>query len=1012
MRVRWLPLAALAAALLAACEVPPPEAYVTGGRGPVAAARPAGENAQGEPCVVQSSRQREGDPEGARPFDLFCGTWQQPSARLLLAEAGDLDALATAGTWRRGLDQRAACGPPRTTAILAGAEARLLDCTRRSGGWPHVALVARSAAGMVMADGVLPALPAIEGAVAVLGGAAPPATGASRSAALTLASARLARESFSSDDIGQYEDLMRLGNELNQAENFAAAENAYRAALALHERVLGADNPGGVGAAMALALQLSNQGRMLEADALLSRAEALIARSTDPLLPGRLLHYRAMHAGNQRSYPEAERLITRAEAALSAQLPPQVVRTAGGGAALADAALADRGLLADTTALAGLAAYAEARRYHAVVLRRLGRTAEADAASREARSLVRGFATDSPVLAARAARTEGDAARLAGDAARAADLFGESARLFARAVPEERPVALARFRAGAALAEAGQRDAALAAFRDGARILRERRLGLSADAVMPYLDTLAAAAAEAAAPAPLVEEMFEAAQAIRGGITARLIAQAAARLGAADGASGAGAAIRRLQDEEERLAALFARRDTAADLPAEMRNAQDIAALDREIAAAQASRAAAEEEVQAAAPGYRQLVLGTTTAAEARARLREGEVLALIVQGEGGGHTLLLDRAGIATRRVARTEAEITRLVARVRASIELRFDGPGGAPRLPEFDAAAAHALWESLFGPLGSRLAEGGRLVVVPSGALLSLPFGLLPSAAPGPGAAPAFLVARMAVTHMPSVQSFVSLRSAAAPSRARNAYLGFGDFVPPSPVQVAASFPADRCATDAASVRALGALPGTRAEVEAARRLLGAPVTDTVMGAAFTPAAVRGRALADYRIVHFAAHAVLPAEVRCLAEPAILASVPGSGGAAAAFLPASEILGLSMDADLAILSACNSGGEGSGAGESLSGLARAFFYAGARGLIVTHWSVDDTASALLVAETLRRLAGGRMVAADALREAQLAMIADAGAGRLPAVFAHPFFWAGFALVGDGAAVARPAG
>ncbi|MCU0984873.1 MAG: CHAT domain-containing protein [Acetobacteraceae bacterium] len=1005
-------VALAAAALLAACDVPPPEAYVSGGRGPVAAAQPAGQNAQGEPCVIQPSRQREGDPEGARPYDLFCGTWQQPSARLLLAATGDLDALVAGGAWRRGLDQRAACGAARTTTILAGSEARLLDCTRRSGGWPHVALLARTQAGVVMADGVLPSLPAIEGAAAVLGGAAPPATGASRSAALTLASARLAQESFSSNDISQYEDLMRLGNELNQAENFAAAENAYRAALALHERVLGADNPGGTGAAMALALQLSNQGRILEADALLARAEARVTRSADPLMPGRLLHYRAMHAGNQGNYPEAERLVTRAEAALRAQLPPQVVRTAGGGAALADAALADRGLLADATALQGLAAYAEARRYHAVVLRRLGRTAEADVASREARSLVLGFAADSPVLAARAARTEGDAARLAGDPARAADLFSESARLFSRAVPEERPVALARFRAGAALVEAGQRDAALAAFRDGARILRERRLGLSADAVMPYLDALAEAAAEAASPAPLIEEMFEAAQAIRGGITARLIAQAAARLGAADSAGGAGAAIRRLQDEEERLAALFARRDATADLPAETRDARAIAELDREIAAAQAARAAAEEEVQAAAPGYRQLVLGTTTAAEARARLGEGEVLALIVQGATGGHTLLLDRGGIATRRITLGEAEITRLVTRVRGSIELRFDGPRGAPRLPEFDADAAHALWQGLFGPLGARLGEGGRLVVVPSGALLSLPFALLPTAAPGPGSAPAFLVARMAVTHMPSVQSFVSLRGAASASRARNPYLGFGDFVPPSPVQVAASFPQDRCATDAAAVRALSPLPGTRAEVEAARRLLGAPASDTVMGSAFTPAAVRGRALADYRIVHFAAHAVLPAEIRCLAEPAILASVPAGGAAAAAFLPASEILGLSMDADLAILSACNSGGEGSGAGESLSGLARAFFYAGARGLMVTHWSVDDTASALLVAETLRRLAGGGRRATDALREAQLAMIADAGAGRLPPVFAHPFFWAGFALVGDGGAPSRPAG
>jgi CHAT domain-containing protein len=1003
---RPLPPALLLALAVAGCDVPPPEAYVQGGQGfTPASARPVGPNAQGEPCVMQPGRPREGDPEGARGFEVFCGGWQQPSARLFLLAAGDPAEIVSGGTWRRGLDARAQCAAPRETAILAGDRALLLDCTRRSGGWPHVAVVARTSAGTIMADGVLPALPAIEGAAAVLGGAAPPAAaGAARSAALTLAASRLATESFSATDIGQFEELMRLGNELNQAENFAAAENAYRAALALHERVLGPDNPGSTGAAAALALQLSNQGRHLEADPLLARAEAKAARSADPLMPGRILHYRAMHAGNQRDFAAAERLIARAEAALRPLVPAERLN-----ASAATAALGGPSLVSDVAGLQALAAYAEARRYHAVVLRRLGRAAEAEAASREARLLTRAIAQESPVLAARAARTEGDAARLARNAPRAAALFGESAALYARALPEERPVALARFRAGAALLEAGRRDEALVAFREGARILRERRLGLSADVIVPYLDALAEAAARARDPSPLAAEMFEAAQLIRGGITARLIAQATARLAAEGNTSGAGAAIRRLQDAEEALSALYAERDAAANRPPEERDIRAIAALDREIASAQAARAAAEEEVQAAAPGYRQLVLGATTAADARARLAPGEALALVVAGERGGHMLLIDAAGVATARFTLGEAELAALVERVRRSVELRYDGPGGAPRLPEFDAGSAHALWQALFGPVSERLARAGRLVVVPTGPLMSLPFGLLPTAPPQPGTAPSWLVARMAVTHMPSVQTFVSLRAAARPSEARQAYLGFGDFVPPSPQQVAASFPPDRCAADAAAVRALGALPGTRAEVEAARRLLGAPASDVVTGRAFVPEAVRGRPLSEFRVIHFAAHAVLPDEIRCLAEPAILASTPPGRGAADAFLPASEILGLAMDADLAILSACNSGG---GAGESLSGLARAFFYAGARGLMVTHWSVDDTASALLVAETLRRLASGAVRAADALREAQLAMIADAGSGRLPAVFAHPFFWAGFALVGDGGALPRPSG
>ena len=111
------------------------------------------------------------------------------------------------------------------------------------------------------------------------------------------------------------------------------------------------------------------------------------------------------------------------------------------------------------------------------------------------------------------------------------------------------------------------------------------------------------------------------------------------------------------------------------------------------------------------------------------------------------------------------------------------------------------------------------------------------------------------------------------------------------------------------------------------------------------------------------------------------------------------------MQLDADVVILSACNSGGpSGETSGESLSGLARAFFYAGARALMVTHWSVNDQATALLVAGTLQRLRGGdRLGVAGALRGSELALLDGAGHS-LPAAIAHPFYWAPFALVGEG--------
>jgi CHAT domain-containing protein len=111
------------------------------------------------------------------------------------------------------------------------------------------------------------------------------------------------------------------------------------------------------------------------------------------------------------------------------------------------------------------------------------------------------------------------------------------------------------------------------------------------------------------------------------------------------------------------------------------------------------------------------------------------------------------------------------------------------------------------------------------------------------------------------------------------------------------------------------------------------------------------------------------------------------------------------MDLDADLVILSACNSGGpSGTTAGESLSGLARSFFYAGARSLLVTHWSVNDQVAAFLVADSLRRLRADPSIGTTgAMRDAQLAMLAGAGKD-FPPEIAHPFFWAPFAVIGEG--------
>jgi CHAT domain-containing protein len=141
-------------------------------------------------------------------------------------------------------------------------------------------------------------------------------------------------------------------------------------------------------------------------------------------------------------------------------------------------------------------------------------------------------------------------------------------------------------------------------------------------------------------------------------------------------------------------------------------------------------------------------------------------------------------------------------------------------------------------------------------------------------------------------------------------------------------------------------------------------------------------------------------LPGELRCQSEPALTLTPPASASAADdGLLDASEIATLKLDADWVVLSACNTAGpDGSLGGESLSGLARAFFYAGARAVVATHWAIAskptvDLTTAMFAAYT--KDAGlGR---AEALRRAQALL-------RGQAATSHPFFWAPFVVVGDG--------
>ncbi len=1015
MRTPWI---LLAAAALAGCSLPPPSAFVAGGG--LSGRRSGlqlGTNAAGEACTQQETS------DGSA--DVYCGTWQQPSARVRAAgpaTSEQLAGLATASPWRSALDGQFICAAPQSTAILGDVPAELMQCTQRIGGWPHVALVASVAGRGWYADGVLPALPAMERSLGVMSDRLPP--GAARaqpsSAADALLADRLAAHAFSSGDVGDYDRLIKAGDRANQDEDFAAAETAFRAALAVQQKALGHDAPATATPLMLLALQVSDLRRFDEAAGLLARAQRLSDKAGDPAIAAQLLDVRALDQQNQGHHAAALDLLRQAEAAYAAQLPPEILHArprptralilatqARASAAGLGELLPDRDLLTDVRTRAALLGVIEARRYQAIVLRDLGRQAEADAALQSAAALMQANGLRVPELTARLVRTQAQDAASRGQPLAASDDFAQASAAFATALPQSRPLAETVLLRAGQLVRLHRDRAALAACDQGAALLRSLKFGTRADLLQPCLDTMGQAA-QSAPPderQALLARMFELAQLAQGSITTQEIAQATVRLSEGARDPRVGEAIRRKQQADAALGALYAQRDAAA----QARQAGETAAaapadLDRQITEAQAQQAQADAALQAASPNYGQLVQQVAPAADVLRALRPGEAFAAIDLGPDAGWIFLLRDGRIDAARIAQGEATIAALVAKVRASIEGESDTP------PPFDAADAQRLYADAFGGVAGRMAGIKALVVAPTGPLLSLPFGLLLTGPADPQAlqqAP-WLLRQASIAHVPAAANFVSLRRIAGGSRAAQPWFGFGDFRPVTLAQARRSFPGATCADSAQLFAGLPPLPFAQKELAAARALLGASPSDELLGAAFTAPAVLRANLRDFRVLHFATHALLPTDLHCEDEPAIVTSAPaGAVDASGALLTAGDVQNMDLDADAVILSACNTGGPAGGAaGQSLSGLARAFFYAGARGLVITHWSVNDQTAAYLVADTLLRLRQGHDGGvAGSLRAAELAMLDGAGKD-FPAAVAHPFYWAPFALIGEGGA------
>lgn len=217
--------------------------------------------------------------------------------------------------------------------------------------------------------------------------------------------------------------------------------------------------------------------------------------------------------------------------------------------------------------------------------------------------------------------------------------------------------------------------------------------------------------------------------------------------------------------------------------------------------------------------------------------------------------------------------------------------------------------------------------------------------------------------------------------------------------------------------AELALLPRLPDTKEEIQDIGKALSAdPAQDIFLNKDASVSKVLEMDLSDRKVVMFATHGLVPGELDGLTQPALALSAPDvtGEGKGDGLLTMEQILTMKLNADWVVLSACNTAsGEGAGA-EAVSGLGRAFFYAGARALLVSNWPVDSEASRVLMTNMFKRqqeMQGknkSEYLQASIVNMIESMSPAEAKDGKdskakAKYTYAHPLFWAPFVLVGD---------
>ncbi|WP_062343098.1 CHAT domain-containing tetratricopeptide repeat protein [Novosphingobium sp. CCH12-A3] len=779
-------------------------------------------------------------------------------------------------------------------------------------------------------------------------------------------------------------------------------------------------------------LQRSNLGQFAEADRLFSEAAAMPAGSG--VVERLRRNYEAIHLLNQERYAQAlDRLgqPLRQTSAMGAdslratmELTPSVSRRINASDLTANAmGLVDDLRLTDDERATILDA--QSLQLRGTALRLVGRKVEARAALEQAQARALAVRNGRVVSIVRMrAQVLNELATIAEDEGRISDaeaLLRSALEIVSVQYPETRSMAAAQARLAAYLMRHGRTAEAEPLYRQVVARSVERENGLSglSRQMSPYFDLLAARMSGDAATS---DAFFQASQVlVRPGVAETQAVLSRELSGGSDEAARLFRQSNSLTRAVERARMTYAALQRLDDASA---RSDEIADAAKRVNELEAQEQATVIELANYAR-YRVVTQRVIGQKELQEGLAPNEAYAKMAVLGPDVFVFFANKDKAVGYRAPITSAELEASVKAIRDSIS-RFDGKQYVTGT--FAAKEAVAVYKALFGPVALDLQAAKHLIFEPDGAMLKLPVNVLiadegsaqdylqqaesPAGDPFDLRAVQWLAKDKLVSTAVSARSFMDARKQPA-SKAHEAYLGMGRnaAVVQSSGQVG---PRVRGSDGAAGNDCDWPLttwsrPISEAELLKARMLLSGQGTDLMVGPAFSDTAIKSRGdLDNFRILHFATHGlVTPPQPSCAARPALVTSFGAQGSDG--LLSFAEIFDLKLDADMVILSACDTAGAAdviatretglaTGGGAALEGLVRAFIGAGSRSVLASHWPAPDDFDATA------RLINGLFAAApgtpsgEALLKAQQGLMSDVDRS-------HPYYWAGFAVIGDGA-------